>query len=61
MVQRTTAERLVLLNQVGHTFHLSEPVFIDAGQTYWIDQETSELCVDRGDGRVSRHAGTKYR
>lgn len=55
MVERVTTDRLVLVNVVDHWFHLQHPTFIDAGQTYWIDHEASELCVDRG-GRVTRHA-----
>ncbi|MET8229638.1 hypothetical protein ABZS77_03030 [Micromonospora sp. NPDC005298] len=57
MPQRETAERLTLVDTVGRWFHLDQPVFIERGQTYWIDRTTSELCVDRGDGRVTRTAG----
>lgn len=57
MFQRVTAERMLLLDVVHRWFHLAAPTFVEAGQTYWIDRETSELCVDRGDGRVTRHVG----
>lgn len=57
MSERATAERLILATRVGRWFHLGRPVLIEAGQSYWIDGATSELCVDRGDGRVTRHAG----
>lgn len=56
MVERVTADRLILVNVVGRWFYLRQPTFIDTGQSYWIDHETSELCVDRGAARVSRHA-----
>lgn len=56
MGQRMTAERLLLATRIGW-FRLDQPVFIGRGQAYWIDHGASELCVDRGDGRVSRHAG----
>ncbi|MEV4544094.1 hypothetical protein [Micromonospora echinaurantiaca] len=57
MSGRTTAERLLLVTVVDRWFQLCEPVFVDAGQSYWVDRKTDELCVDRGDGRVTRHAG----
>jgi hypothetical protein len=57
MVQRVTADRLILVDVVNRWFHLRAPTFIDAGQTYWIDHGTNELCVDRGGGRMTRHAG----
>jgi len=57
MVQHVTADRLILVDLVDRWFHLHAPVFIGAGQVYWIDHMTSELCVDRGGGRVTRHAG----
>ncbi|WP_433389550.1 hypothetical protein [Micromonospora sp. KLBMP9576] len=61
MPQRETAERLMLVDTVGRWFHLDQPVLIGRGQTYWIDRTTSELCVDRGDGRVTRTAGEMCR
>jgi hypothetical protein len=63
MVKRVTADRLILVDVVDHWFHLQQPTFIDVGQTYWVDHDTSELCVDRGTdpithhARVTRHAG----
>ncbi|MBW6437809.1 hypothetical protein KZ829_29140 [Actinoplanes hulinensis] len=61
MAKPVIADRLLLVDTVDRWFHLEEPTFIDAGQAYWIDRSTSELCVDRGDGRVSRHAGAMCR
>ncbi|AYF28078.1 hypothetical protein CSH63_11600 [Micromonospora tulbaghiae] len=55
MTERVTADRLLLVNVVHHWFYLRQPTFIGTGQTYWIDHGTSELCVDRGDDRVTRH------
>jgi hypothetical protein len=54
---------MILLNRVGPGcgFELERPVFIAAGEAYWIDHETSELCVDRGGGRVERVPGVLYR
>ncbi|MEU4775684.1 hypothetical protein [Micromonospora sp. NPDC023644] len=52
-----TAERLTLVSTVGRWFHLDRPVLIERGQSYWVDRATSELCVDRGDGRITRAAG----
>ncbi|MEU4689041.1 hypothetical protein [Actinoplanes sp. NPDC023714] len=60
MYERRIADRLTLVTTVDRWFHLDEPTFVDAGQTYWVDRATSELCVD-GDGRVSRHAGAVCR
>lgn len=57
MYERVTADRLTLVDVVNRWFHLHAPTFVDAGQTYWIDHENHEPCVDRGHGRVSRHAG----
>lgn len=57
METRMTAERLLLATRIGCWFRLEQPVFIDRGQVYWIDNAADELCVDRGNGRVSRHAG----
>ncbi|MEU6078698.1 hypothetical protein [Micromonospora sp. NPDC047074] len=54
---RLTAERLTLVTTVDRWFHLDRPVLIERGQVYWIDRGTSELCVDRGDGRITRTAG----
>ncbi|MET7424225.1 hypothetical protein [Dactylosporangium sp. NPDC005555] len=51
------AERMILLNRVHRWFVLERPVFVAAGQSYWIDHETSELCIDRGDGRVEQVPG----
>ncbi|MEU5940342.1 hypothetical protein ABZ807_14355 [Micromonospora sp. NPDC047548] len=51
-----TAERLVLLNRV-EWFHLDRPVLVWLGQTYWVDRNADELCVDRGDGRITRTPG----
>ncbi|WP_282757578.1 hypothetical protein [Actinoplanes sandaracinus] len=56
---RVTADRMVLLTVVNRWFHLREPTFVGAGQSYWI--EAGELCVDRGGGRVSRHCGDMCR
>jgi len=61
MSRRTVAERLVLMTVVDRWFHLREPIFVEAGQSYWIDHSAQELCVDRGDGRVTRHAGMMCR
>ncbi|SDT80662.1 hypothetical protein [Actinoplanes derwentensis] len=55
MVKRAIADRLILVDVVDRWFHLQEPTFIDVGQCYWIDRETSELCVERGGDRVTRH------
>lgn len=60
MVNRVTADRLMLVSVVNHWFHLQEPTFIGAGQTYWIDRETNELCVDRGGDRVTRPGRARY-
>ena len=57
MAERATAERLLLVTRVGRWFHLREPVLIGAGQSYWIDAVAAELCVDRDNGQVTRHAG----
>ncbi len=57
----TTADRLILVDAVDRWFHLHLPTFIDAGQTYRIEHETSELWVDRGGDRVTRHAGLMCR
>lgn len=56
MRKRVTADRLVLLNRV-EWFHLDRPVLVWPGQTYWVDRDTDELCVDRGDGRITRASG----
>ncbi|MER6592062.1 hypothetical protein ABT214_09445 [Micromonospora purpureochromogenes] len=50
------ADRLVLLNQV-EWFHLDRPLLVWPGQTYWVDRDTDELCVDRGDGRITLAPG----
>ncbi|MEO3775218.1 hypothetical protein [Micromonospora sp. B9E7] len=55
MANLVIAERLMLVNVVDHWFYLKEATFINAGQVYWIDHETNELCVDRGGDRVTRH------
>ncbi|MBO4206809.1 hypothetical protein [Micromonospora echinofusca] len=55
--KRETAERLTLVTTVGPWFHLDQPVLVGRGQTYWVDNRTSELCIDRGDGRITRVAG----
>jgi hypothetical protein len=57
MVERVVADRLSLVEVVDCCFRLREPTFVRAGQAYWMDREAGELCVDRGDGRVTRHAG----
>ena len=57
MVKRVPADRLILVDVVDDWFHLQESIFIDAGQTCWIDHETNELCVDLGSDHVTRHAG----
>ncbi|MFI1191849.1 hypothetical protein ACH4T9_01005 [Micromonospora sp. NPDC020750] len=61
MSERVTAERLTLLDTVDRWFRLDQPVFVEHGQTYWVDRTTNELCVDRGDGRVTRTAGEMCR
>jgi hypothetical protein len=61
MPERITVDRLTLADSAGRHFHLTEPTFIDAGQTYWIDRSNDELCVDRGNGRISRHPGSTCR
>lgn len=58
---RVTADRLVLVDVVDRWFHLREPTFVDAGQTYWVDRSAGELCVDRGNGRTTRHPGDMCR
>jgi hypothetical protein len=60
VVNRVTADRLMLVNVVDHWFYLQEPTFIEAGQTYWVDHETNELFVDRGGDRVTRHGRARY-
>lgn len=35
--------------------YLQKPTFVGSGQTYWIDNESGELRVDRGGERVTRH------
>ncbi|WP_147265168.1 hypothetical protein [Micromonospora sp. LHW51205] len=55
-----TADRLTLVSVVDHWFYLQEPTFVAAGQTYWIDRETSQLCVDRDGHRVTRHGRARY-
>ena len=55
MAECVTAGRLTLVDVVNHWFYLQQPTFVGTGQNYWIDHETNELCVDRGDGRVTRH------
>ncbi|WP_350934931.1 hypothetical protein [Micromonospora mangrovi] len=57
---RVTADRPMLVSVVDHWFYLQRPTFIDVEQTYWIDHETSELCVDRGDDRVTRHERARH-
>ncbi|MBX7269326.1 hypothetical protein KIF24_27115 [Micromonospora sp. Llam7] len=57
MRERVTADRLTLVSTVGRWFHLHHPVLIERGQTYWVDYETSDLCIDRGSGDVRRVAG----
>lgn len=57
MSERMTAERLTLVDTVGRWFHLDRPVLIGPGESYWVDRKSSELCVDRGDGRITRTAG----
>ncbi|MEV0877866.1 hypothetical protein AB0I85_08530 [Micromonospora echinofusca] len=57
MPERVTVERLTLVDTVDRWFHLDQPVFLEPGQTYWIDRMTNELCIDRGNGRVTRTAG----
>ncbi|GAA1587785.1 hypothetical protein [Actinoplanes couchii] len=61
MARREIADRLLLVDTVDRWFHLDEPTFIGAGQAYWVDRSTDELCVARGDGRVSRHVGAMCR
>ncbi|MEU5791064.1 hypothetical protein ABZ754_25490 [Micromonospora purpureochromogenes] len=51
-----TADRLVLLDRV-EWFILERPVLVRPGETYWVDRKSDELCVDRGDGRVTRTPG----
>ncbi|MBQ1051620.1 hypothetical protein KBX50_24515 [Micromonospora sp. C51] len=57
MRERVTADRLTLVSTVGRWLHLHQPVLIERGQSYWVDYETSELCIDRGNGHVTRAAG----
>lgn len=57
MGERVTADRLTLVTTVDRWFHLDRPVLIERGQSYWIDRKTSELCVDRGDDRITRAPG----
>ena len=59
--RRWTAKRLVLVTVTRENYRLERPVFIGAGQRYWIDDATGELCVDCGQGRVTRHPGCQYR
>ncbi|MGK5444519.1 hypothetical protein ACSNN7_22225 [Micromonospora sp. URMC 105] len=50
------ADRLVLLDRVGW-FHLDRPVLVRPGQSYRVDYGAGELCIDDGDGRVTRLPG----
>ncbi|GAB3181446.1 hypothetical protein FHX75_1751 [Micromonospora palomenae] len=50
------ADRLVLLDRV-EWFILERPVLVRPGETYWVDRKSDELCVDRGDGRITRTPG----
>lgn len=59
--ERVTAERLTLGDTADRWVHLQRPVLTERGQTYWIDRTTCELCVDRGDGQVTRTAGEMCR
>ncbi|GAA1658879.1 hypothetical protein GCM10009828_106190 [Actinoplanes couchii] len=61
MARHTIADRLLLVDTVDRWFHLDEPTFIGAGQAYRVDRSADEPCVDRGDGRVSRHVGAMCR
>ncbi|MEV0807339.1 hypothetical protein [Micromonospora sp. NPDC050200] len=56
MRERVTAERLVLLDRV-EWFILERPVLVWPSQSYWVDYGTGELCVERGDGRITRTPG----
>jgi hypothetical protein len=56
-VRESVTADLTLVSTVGRWFHLHQPVLIERGQTYWVDYETSELCIDRGSGDVRRVAG----
>lgn len=49
----------MLVSVVDRWFYLQEATFIDAGQIYWIDYETNELCVDCGGDHVTRHGRTR--
>ncbi|MFI6131026.1 hypothetical protein [Micromonospora sp. NPDC051141] len=54
MQERTTVERLTLVSTVDKWFCLDRPVFIAPEQSYGVDRGANELCIDRGDGQVSR-------
>jgi hypothetical protein len=52
----TLAERLVLVSEFqrnGHHFVLDKPVYIQAGERYWVDGEA--LAIERLSGEVERH------
>ncbi len=59
MIESATADRLLLASRIDCCLQLAEPTFITAEQTYWVEHETGELCVDRGAGRVTRHPGRR--
>ncbi|SNS15686.1 hypothetical protein SAMN06264365_1117 [Actinoplanes regularis] len=59
MTEPVIADRLMLASRVDCCFRLHEPTFIAPGEAYWIDRENGEFCVDRGAGRVTRHAGSR--
>ncbi|WP_436535595.1 hypothetical protein [Actinoplanes sp. HUAS TT8] len=61
MLKLVTADQLTLVSVVDRWFCLDEPTFIDVGQSYWIDREVNEFCVDRGGDRLTRHAGRMCR
>ncbi|GLW34454.1 hypothetical protein [Actinoplanes regularis] len=54
MFGRLAADRLILISEVAW-FYLPVPILVWPGQTYWIDFDRNELCVDRGRRRVTRH------
>jgi hypothetical protein len=61
MQEWVAVERLTLVDIVDRWFCLDRPVFIAPGQSYWVDWEADELCIDRGDGRISRIPRAPFR
>jgi hypothetical protein len=54
LLESMAVDRLTLVSEV-QWFYLREPTFVRPGQTFWIDVERHMLCVNRGNGRITRH------